>query len=146
MERRDLLTALVAVAASAALPATEQARYLTVPALRTGLARTRREFDACRYAMVGRRLPALVTSGHHVLTVSPSGQARELAESALADIYSLAAFTADKTGEFSVAWVLAIVPARTPPPAVIPSASRPPHGKQPSPCVAPVTTARPRTF
>ncbi len=109
VERRDLLTALVALAAGAVLPtsaATEQTRYRTVAALRVGLVRTRSEFDACRYATVGRRLPALVTSGHQLLAAH-SGQARELAESALADIYSLAAFTADKTGEFTVAWVLA---------------------------------------
>lgn len=110
MERRDLLTALVALAAGVALPATaatEQPRYRTVATLRAGLAGTRGEFDACRYATIGRRLPALVAGGHQLLAAGSSGQRREQAESALADIYSLAAFTADKTGEFSVAWVLA---------------------------------------
>ncbi|HEX4722376.1 MAG TPA: helix-turn-helix transcriptional regulator [Pseudonocardiaceae bacterium] len=122
---------------------TEPARSGTAAALRAGLARTRAEFDACRYALVGRRLPALVASGHQLLAVAASGQAREQAESALADVYSLAAFTADKTGEFGRGcWPT--VPARTPPPAATLSASRRQHARPPSPCVGPVTTTRPR--
>lgn len=64
-------------------------------------------FDACHYRQVSHLLPALVSSGHHLLSTASPGRATEQAESALADVYSLAAFTADKLGDFGLSWVLA---------------------------------------
>lgn len=111
VERRELLTALVTLAASAALRSSATHSGPTTPptvaALRADLAHTRAAFDACHYASVGRSLPTLAANAHQTLAAAPSGQQTDEAESVLADIYSLAAFTADKTDEFGVAWVLA---------------------------------------
>jgi transcriptional regulator with XRE-family HTH domain len=107
VHRRQLLSGLIALAGAPLLPAAEVPRYRTAAAMRAGLALSRAEFDACRYQRVERRLPALVTSGHHVLDATAPGGAREQAEAVLADAYSLAAFTADKLGDWGLSWVLA---------------------------------------
>lgn len=106
MERRELLTAVVTLAASAAMPSTTPTPP-TVATLRADLVRTRAAFDACHYADVGASLPTLAANAHRALATARPGQHTEQAEAVLADIYSLAADTADKTGEFGVAWVLA---------------------------------------
>lgn len=111
MERRELLAALVTMAASAVVRSSATRpgpmSIPTVAALRADLTHARTAFDACHYADVGASLPTLAASAHQMLAAAPSGQQTDEAESVLADIYSLAADTADKTGEFGVAWVLA---------------------------------------
>jgi len=111
VHRRQLLSGLIVLAGASLLSASqlpaEVPRYRTVAAMRAGLALNRAEFDACRYQKVERLLPALVASGYQVRSAAAPGRAREQAEAVLADAYSLAAFTADKLGDWSLSWVLA---------------------------------------
>ncbi|ONI78040.1 hypothetical protein ALI144C_32155 [Actinosynnema sp. ALI-1.44] len=110
VHRRELLSGLVALASTSLIP-TGHAQAAgteprTVTALRAELVRTRVEFDACHYQAVAGLLPALVADGHR-LRDATAGQMKERAESVLADAYSLAAFTADKLGDWGLSWVLA---------------------------------------
>jgi hypothetical protein len=111
VHRRELLSGLVALASTSLVPAghaeAAEGSVRTVAGLRADLARTRAEFDACHYQAVADMLPALVATSHQSSDAAPAGHARERAESVLADAYSLAAFTADKLGDWSLSWVLA---------------------------------------
>lgn len=110
VHRRELLSGLVALASTSLMPTGNAQAAESVPrtvtTLRAELACARAEFDACHYQTVSSLLPALVSGGYQIRE-DAVGQARDRLESLLADAYSLAAFTADKLGDWGLSWVLA---------------------------------------